>query len=528
MFTYRKSNYINSDEIFRQRLLYNLILGINKQPNSVLEKKMAVLLNHKSINPIIVEKLKRIDDLNDNLEEKLKTIKVSFDMKFKLHIPKIFKKQQSPEKLPFRSISNTNLQNNSLHKFETILFNNMGEEPYLDYYQFPSYLYLNTQYYLNKVPFINNDWRPLLLKLIELFNFDMYFTRMLFYQDRLIYKGNVYDIKIIPKFDINKLKPIYQIDLKPNHETIAYRNSLQITNNLKIDSNYKDIFKTFPFKDSHYIDNDGIAHYLDISYPKSKHTVFSIYNICNTNELESALTNIIQYENIEDLIALAVHSNDLQLQGIALLALNLKQGPILNVFNYKIRLPFMNDVLRWVKLSCNNKKIILPNINKELVCNVKLLRYVNFIKDIASNSTNRKEISFQCSSYIIPVHMYQSIINLLTTDLERYILLTFIIQQYPQYAYYRFYKLLNPEFNVTKTNIDLNQYNEFVKHTPIILNSIQISDELVEKNDDYYDCDIDNCFELYEPINNQLQELVKTGDTVLNYEQNLAFISLML
>lgn len=558
MFNLRNSEQVSYDELARQQVLYNFIINNNRFPQTKLEFEIAAIVGHKSIDPITVEKLKQLPDLKKELSssttkltvqfiqryyEQIKRIGLLNSMVFQLHVPLNIQKPtescvnvEAVRALTKRSITIRPANNVTLRTFETHMFGNLGKEKYTDQLQFPGYVYINTQRYIKIVPFIENDWRPMLMELIEIFEFDLELTFSLFEQDEITYNNIVYDVRIIPKYDVRRLTTVCNVDnvYDQRMNSINYRNALTINSTTVIDQDHIDIFKIFPFKNSHYINGeDGSIHYMDVPSPTCVQTKYTCGNICNTNELNSILTSVIQYEKFDDLLSLAVHSDDLQIQGIALLALNLMQGPTLELMGFTIKLPYMQDVMSWIKLSCDNTKILLP-ILKVAIEESILIRYITFIQTIATMATNCKQVSFMCSPFIIPACFYQPLLDRLTAPTERFVLTTLLCQNYPNYSYIQYRDRIEASSHFEQNastespHQSLGQlYNDFLKRTPVIMSTEKIYQNLVEPNC-YYDCSIENCPELYEPVDPQLKELIATGKTTLTYEQNVAYVALLI
>lgn len=121
--------------------------------------------------------------------------------------------------------------------------------------------------------------------------------------------------------------------------------------------------------------------------------------------------------------------------------------------------------------------------------------------------------------------------SLLTNDAEKYVFFTLVLQEYRIETFYAARKKLKPQFG--KSIIDLSKYeqnNRRYTDTLITDRLDTLSEPLLlpsDVNAGVNVCTPYSCSEMYEFVDPQLNELVKTGDTALNSEQLSNLIALM-
>lgn len=406
-----RSEVLQEKQFQRQKRLLKIILSKSAPLSNAFDYKIAAILHHPLINPITVAKLAAADNLDlEKLEEPLSAqtksaikdalqkITVNNSMRFQLFVPRNFKINNDENRiLSFKGIGLINEEqlNTSLDNFEAIYFENFVSERYLFEENFPFYVYLNTKFYMEKVPSIPNDWRPLLLELIEALDFNNYFVKLLFYHDFCTVHEVLYSTKCIPKYDVFNLKPAVfkTAALEKKNASISFWNNLKINSETSnVPPEHLDIFKIFPFKDGYFISADGRFHYLDVFRPDNQRAKLLMSEVCNSANINASIYNVAKTESVEDLLACAIYAENLQVQAIALLALNISSGPILSVQQHKIELPFTTDVFSWVKFVCTNKKLLFPP--KDLKPFQK--DYLELIQHISRTVSTKTQAAFAC------------------------------------------------------------------------------------------------------------------------------------
>lgn len=541
---------LTPDELYRQNKIWKFINDCNKPINSLFDSKIVSILNNSNkLNPI------KIGQIYNNLPKLLNDFK--FDNKLTMHeknnildilnnssindlnyfsLPKKIKisNHVSTPKIENEfEFQTSNLSDSSIYKFENLLFDNKIILSYNNGESFSNYLYKNLLNYfdVSKIEDLQEnfeDWRIKLIKLIELFKFNNFIIKSLFYFDTVKFNDEVLDVSFIPKYDVNTLNSEYiTMNDDFNLQNVKYYDTFDVKNTKIIPSQYRILFKTFPFKNSYYINyKTGQIKHIDFPKYKNESTKFYISEICNINNINYALFSISKLISKRELMSFIIHASNLKHQGLALLVLKIKIGNKWYMENlFKIELPFLNNVVGWCKIECNVNKIILPLKNPYTL---RTENYINFIKHIEKVAENKLDVSFLCSSYLIPAYESKAIFDNLVTDCQKYIFCLLLYQEYNTIDLYEFMSNLNPKFNPIE-EFDYNSYEHLMKKSPINISKIIKKNKLLDDGNEMFYCSPLNCMEKYRFVDERLNSLVVDPINVeLSNIEISRFISLLL
>lgn len=568
MFTLRDT-FTTNEEYDRQKIVERIILFDNKTPTTLLEKKAAAINGHKSINPVmqtkIFKNLQYIRNIFDNDESKLindpkvkiqindylKTI--SLEYKDVLSLPKkipIF--AQPPTSIPKYSQQLEIVQCNQVHipDFEELCFKNKTKFRYLPNTNFAVYVYQNLLHYLNlncptELADKEDDpelcWRSKLAMLIRDVNFNESLTKAMFRDDTITFNNQLFDTSYVPKYDVDSLipqKPISYIDDDDDtivdRDYIKYHESLDVMREKFVPTEYINIFLVFPFKNGCYIDPSGQIIYLNLplSPPPKKSARLLIEN-CNMYDIENFIDQNVRLISLDDAIYNAVYAKNIQHQSVALLILRRLVGDVLTLNSLKINIQNELVILSWIRTTCVDKyTIILPPIYKTSSSSSSL--YVSLIKDIAQSAHDKLSAVMLCSRYTLPEVDISNVYQMLTSDAEKYVFFTLLLQEYNIYIYKIARDELSPNFG-RRTNGDLLANYEpsyrLYQDTTITDRLDTLTQPLVlptDVNEAVNICSPYKCGDLYKFTNPQLHALVVDGDVSLDDKQMSAFISLYL
>lgn len=521
----------------------------NKKPTTLFEKKAAAIYGHPSINPIYKTKiLKNLDTILTlfNNETDL------YDKKIKEKIRECIKNTtldindtiELIPKTPILTIQPLEIQSDTVYletypitytnlkEFEYICFGNKLSYRYMDENSFPSYLYLNLLHSLNATDpqqlIGNNKWQAKLAILLKETNLNNYVATAVFYHNTITYNDITYDVSYVPKYDVSNLKPQNIMIGKYRHlKLIDYYYDLDVENTRRIKMENIGIFLTFPFKNGYYIQPNGDLIYLNLYTNKKQSIDLNIDTICYMHDIEFFIDLLSRYIHLDDAINYALYAKNLTHQAIALLIIRRLVGNVLVLGSYEIHLASELTILSWTQLACGNMKLILPN--KYLITDTPI--YVSLINDIAASCFTKKGASILCSSYFIPEVNIHAVYKLLKTDAEKYVFFTLLLQTYIVAPYYYIRNTLKPQFG--RQIINLAKYpkiNREYNDSTIVNRLDSYSEPLLKPTDvnaDVHICPPYKCIDLYEFSNEQLKELVTTGDTILNNNQLASFLSLI-
>jgi hypothetical protein len=587
MFTPR-TTIVENVEVERQKEIQSILLQNNK-PSTVLQKKAASLVNHHSINPIVRSKiLKRfnelletffysndlVDNVNENddiftrIDKHMQSIKTSEIRKFvkstpfeigdELFIPLKPKTIQIAKPLEMKSYMNVMLKTEpismtSLIEFESIMFNNRIRYRYLENTKFPEYLFYNLLYALdvNDIEELegNQSWQARLALLLNACDLNERVAERIFYDDKIEYLGNYYDVSYVPKYDVKNLTPQKALNninvIKEDNDTeklINYYNNLDVRNTSKVPSEFMSIFLVFPFKDGHYIQPNGDIVFINKFKSVRKSAKFVIRNsTCNVGDFETAIDDASRSVTLDEAIYYALYTDNLNELALALMVLRRLIGSILDLNGHKIYLADELALIYWIKFTCSPNQLLLPKYYKSKDSE----KYLQLIRNITQSCCTKLGCAIICSSYYLPEMNYNELYAMLKTNGEKYTFFTLIIQMYPMKIYIRAREnLKNPQFD------SLNTFT----HNPKLFSSKQcydttLSDHLTADSSDdgnnvelirptdindsipynQQKCPPYKCSEYYEFANEQLLELAKTGNyTEPNDVQVANYITLLI
>lgn len=544
-----RTEFATNDELIRQTEVTDVVL-YGKKPTTFIMKKAAAIYGHRNINIIgrakIIQSLDHIltfiatdDDLkNEKNQERIRNYlkSVNIEIGTPILLPKklsIFTLQPEPIP-PFNTIlDTTEVSLVNIGEFEYLCFKNQIRFRYLKDSSFASYLYQNLLNYLNASSsdeLIGNEmWQAQLALFIERTDFNEYAAMQAFYDNEVSYRGIIYDTSFVPKYDVKNLDPQDPINPKTSdNRMINYYYSLNERREHLVPINMIGIFLTFPFKNGHYIRPTGeIIHLKLKTYNTLQSSRITISNLCDMYDIESAIESAARSIPLDDAIYHAVYSKNLKEQSIALLILRRLVGDVLTIGEERITIPSEINVLSWSKKACAKTALAMPIFIED-----KSHRfYLEMIQDIAASCGNKLTAALMCHKYFIPEINISQVYSLLTTDAEKYILFTLILQDYRMDAYYSALKRLDPKFG--KSTIDLSKYgqnNRLYSDTLITDRLDTMSEPLLlpsDINSGVNVCNPYSCLEMYEFTDPQLRELVNTGDTSLDNGQLSNFIALM-
>lgn len=544
-----RTEFATNDELIRQTEVTDVVL-YGKKPTTFIMKKAAAIYGHRNINIIgrakIIQSLDHIltfiatdDDLkNEKNQERIRNYlkSVNIEIGTPILLPKklsIFTLQPEPIP-PFNTIlDTTEVSLVNIGEFEYLCFKNQIRFRYLKDSSFASYLYQNLLNYLNASSsdeLIGNEmWQAQLALFIERTDFNEYAAMQAFYDNEVSYRGIIYDTSFVPKYDVKNLDPQDPINPKTSdNRMINYYYSLNERREHSVPINMIGIFLTFPFKNGHYIRPTGeIIHLKLKTYNTLQSSRITISNLCDMYDIESAIESAARSIPLDDAIYHAVYSKNLKEQSIALLILRRLVGDVLTIGEERITIPSEINVLSWSKKACAKTALAMPIFIED-----KSHRfYLEMIQDIAASCGNKLTAALMCHKYFIPEINISQVYSLLTTDAEKYILFTLILQDYRMDAYYSALKRLDPKFG--KSTIDLSKYgqnNRLYSDTLITDRLDTMSEPLLlpsDINSGVNVCNPYSCLEMYEFTDPQLRELVNTGDTSLDNGQLSNFIALM-
>lgn len=544
-----RTEFATNDELIRQKEVEGVIL-YGKKPTTFIEKKASAIYGHRDINIIAQAKIYQTldyiltfisneDQLTDpKIQERIRNYikSVTLDKDTKILLPKklpILTLQ--PEQIPPYSVmlNTEEISAVNIADFEYLCFKNRIRFRYLKNSSFAMYMYQNILNYLNAASSKelegNNMWQAKLGVLIERTNFSDYFAMQAFYDDAVTYRGVTYDTSFVPNYDVKNIEPQDPINPSTTEiQMINYYYLLDERTTRKVPTEMIGIFLTYPFKNGHYIRPTGEIVYLQLrSYNTLQSSRIAIQNLCTMNDIESAIENAARSIPLGDAIYYAVYSRNLKEQSIALLILRRLVGDILTIGEERINLPSEAVILSWSKTDCSNQTLALP----PKIHNKNYIMYLELIQDIAASCNSKLGAAIMCSAYFIPEMHITEVYQKLTTDAEKYVLFTLILQDYPTNRLYMNLKKLNPTFGGSEIDI-IGKYppgNRLYSDTLVSDRLNALSEPLLlpsDVNAGVNVCTPYSCSELYEFNDPQLRDLVKFGDVELNPEQLSNFIVL--
>lgn len=570
------------DELRRQRIVQRVVLG-KKYPITLLEKKVAAVVRHKSIDVVLATKILKSLDLVINLfhDESdlyetetrnkilsfLDSIPIENDdvLQLPLKLPIFTERDEfatdivlttssSNNVLPLNAITTTTvnfqmepISDVNILDFERLCFGSRTLYKYYADTSFALYVYQNLLYSLkisnvsqllktSATPEVEEDWRKLFALLLYTTNINESVAYNAFYDNTVVYNNQEYDTSYVPKYDVKKLIPITEIEATSTEQyMINYYYNVDLAKTATIPDHNIGIFLTFPFKQGYYVYPNGTVVYANVPKLRKRSVITSIMSICDISDLEAAVDNVARRVTKEDALSYAVHAKNLIHQAIALLTLRRICGNWVDIpsLSIRINLPIEYDILAWTKISCSRTtRVTLPISFRSPTGDSN----VDLVRDIARSCRTKIGACVLCSRYRIPeIDMYY-VFSKLTSDAEFYVFYTLILQEYCNFTYYTARDRLNPVFGKDST-VDMEakyevavrrfvnvEVNDRLRSLTEPLVSIQGS--VADGGTLYRDCSPFKCPKLYEFRNPQLRELVRDENTTLNEPQLAAFVAL--
>lgn len=588
MFQHKPELYYTDDQFTRLERIWGVITTYRKNVtmSTKVELKAAAIWNHIAINPFIRAKItKHINHIINNIihsdldltkpeklseiVELLRSTEIEPNDVILLNNNEVIIPNQyifAPKLHTTYEVEQINDDFSTIHKFELMLFGGFAKHPYTTDMSFSTYLLKNILYKLNASSItqlkFNNDVLAKIAILVALeFGYDDIATKLAFKFQIVKYKDVEYNTSFIPKFyDVDKIRPSSVIggvidndDLKFTHKLIIdQRNGLQYYNDMDpktlpfVPKANLRIFKIFPFKAGHYINPEtGNVMFLNKKPLNPNHLLNRLisYVPCNEKIIQQWAADFAEIFTLPELISFTVNSSDIKTQAFGLLALRIKYGIYIKIDtpNLIITLRNAHDILSWLHLQCydtasnvthGDDMVLLPHSQKSPTFSKPY--YEELIRDIAASAITKLNATLICSSYTIPELYLYDVHKNLNSDAEKYVFLTLLCQKYPRLLYMSVRDdKLNPIFGSENINV-LEKYEPNLQ-TSKIYNENTIQKDLENYKTDIlrpFDlgtvtCPIYKCLDQYEFTNPKLNELVMTGDTTLNEEELISFITLM-
>lgn len=542
-----------NDELSRQSAIVNVVL-YGQEPTTYMTKKAAAICGHPSINIVAQAKIQKsldhildiIDDDCDLADPKtierlrthLKAQRLGIGAHFVLPKKQSFILQQNigsnaeASALPSSPANEVQFETAvaskvNIGEFEALCFENNTIFRYLRDGLFSTYMYQNLMYYLNATStqeLVGNEtWQAHLALFISQVDFCEHATMQAFYKDSVMYLGIKYDTSFVPSYDVRSLEPQEPIDGQTSDgRMLKYYNDLDEKQTTTVPSNMIGIFLVFPFKNGHHIRPSGkIVHLRLKSYTTQKSSQLALVNLCNMYNSESGLESTANTMPLDDAIYHAVYAPTLKEQAIALLILRRLVGDTLHIGEERIALPTEMNVLSWSQITCKTE-------DQQLVLPVKITSehhryYLELVQDIAAASMDKLSAVLKCHRFFIPEMHISEVYEQLTTDAERYVLLTLVLQDYRIDAYHTARAKLRPVFVAPgSSTVDLEKYAG---------NNRRYTDFWMERGAKTVAlgnvCPPHSCIDLYRFADPSLQKLAVSGDVTLDREQMASFIALM-
>lgn len=572
----------NVDELDRQYFIYSNFFKeySRRAPRNLFESKViAVMPNDDRVNWEIQARVtKHLDhilnfvNLNDITEKTLDKLKAFLIKNNTINAGDIVKLPakkpilvSAPEFIPtYHYEITTCIQAlTNLLDFETIYFNNKTLFRYYENTSFASYLYLNLIYSLNLqnvdeealIEYDDGSWKMKLLLLLKHIRLDNLATMQIFYKDKIEFEGIMYDCSFVPKYDVRNLPKIKSTLYNINNQAyISFFEQFDPSKSKFVPPQFISIFLTFPFKNGYYMDNMGKIHYLnyDSSYSKKRTVQFVLGSICNTDDLETVVESVARQLSLHDAIAAAVYAENLFEAARSLLILRRLIGDVVNIKTHHIQLPAENSILNWTSINCHysatkkcinnasSTSFILPNSSGEGF--KETYKFVHLIKAIAMNCCSKLGASIMCASYKLPELALSDIYASLDSHAEKFVFFTILLQDYNYEMYRNVRDCLSPKFGCSKNfEIDNDNDNEDDDTGKYQMDSFK-NFTVFEKLDLYTErfikpnelirnitCSYQDCLYLYEFENEQLNELVATGNVEFQTSRQIAnFLTVLL
>lgn len=540
-----RDNYLNdSNQIARQISIYKCLVKKPETYNNVFVKKVMAILQPLNINYITVAKILNNFDLfskiNENLtiEEKqqynnilknidIKTLKEFFIPHRSLSIAK---KSKDLTIIQSKSYDLSDVPKTNLFQFEKLVFDNKVIYPLSLADNFSDYIYSNLLHSLESTQKKEKSWQTKFLEMIQKWGkCKLILIKDAFEKDSITFNGNKYDVSFVPKFNLNLLIPYEKVFIESDDEIAQnkeYRNNLDVKHTKIINRKYLDIFVIFPFKDQHFVSNDGKIYFIEKVITQNDDLISKINQICVCIEFEQLLRESIHSISFDELISFVLTENSLKLQGIGLLLLREMCGDNLMLNDHIIKLPYLFDILKYTSFPCSKTQILLYKNPNEHLSDSLFESCIKLIKDITYSSSTAFDVSLLSSDFFIPASYIEKIFCFLKNNEEKYVFLTLVLQRYNNF-----------NFSQYRNNLQVNFHHaiqEFVKveHTPMIQNINNIVYENRVLNllpaSLCYDWFPDSSVSFYQFNNEQLNDLVEKNETIFTKPQMAIFFTLLL
>lgn len=500
--------------------------------------------------------------------------------------PPVFAMVPNPAPIRHRAIETTACRSPhaSLFDFETLAFNNRTIHRYYTDTDFAAYLYQNLLFSLDAsdVSQLANDrsWQARLAVLLWRTKLNQLCAFAAFYENRVTCDGVEHDTSFVPYYDVKAIMPLSRNrsvcgdelkrkwigdedtndGMRENSETsdgydresvLYYHRDFDPSSTAKVPLRHMGLFMVFPFKAGYYIRPDGRPVFLNVKPYRRESVRLLMERVCGMDSLESIVDSLSRQFDCDDALSYAVHSRDLVRLGVALLVLRRMVGDKLSIGSFTIQLPTEMNVLEWNHTWCHVAATVLPRGVSEGFCVEKQLR---IITDIADRASSKLDISLLCSPFRLIECQLEPIYRRLTTDAQRYAFYTLLMQDYPNAMYWRARKRLKPSF-VTPSNAKGTNDDGSVFGAPLQKHLLTLTTKYAPNCRPYVDSVVtdrmntyaeplirptdvsgpveSHCHQLssperYEFVNEQLNSLVSTGNTILTPQQFAAYVSMYL
>lgn len=152
-------------------------------------------------------------------------------------------------------------------------------------------------------------------------------------------------------------------------DAFEFRNNLNPKHTFKIPNKFRSIFRTFPFINRHYVKpKSGKLMYIDRGVIKFLSIDWIIRSVIRAKNFTQAIYEAANILDTEELFTYAISERSLETQGFALLVLRAQRGEYLQIDEYSqpIRLPYLNEVLFWLKIYCQTFSEVITVMTDEI------------------------------------------------------------------------------------------------------------------------------------------------------------------
>lgn len=595
----------------RQKVIWSVIHGgpvigaaAASSADGRLKKLAAAVYGHRQIEPVVrLKVLKSLDEVEPLLRRSADPVgretkdrvfallaRVSVDLNDVVVLPvRLPVLPYSPKppytydfKLPTRLDAGV-----TLIDFERLAFDNRVIYQYYEGVTFATYFYQNAVYMSGDD---GRRWQSRLAALVKHTGFADRVATGSFYEDTVTHMGVAYDTSFVPDFDVRALVPLTRrigCEIAPRRtgctdaacarhvgsavatqeEALAYRAALDVRRVDRVPSEFASLFLAFPFLDGHYVRPDGTVKFLDVAPPRRTSVTATVRRVRATAYKEEEVADAARALCLDDVLEYALHADRPEDQGAALLVLRQMIGDSISVNGEKIRLPYRNEVERWIAhrpVDAADVRVLLPYVggggggdgddgNRESAVNTA----VALVRDIADGVRSELAATFVCSSFHCMENHFLDVYDALRTDAERYVFFTLVLQQYSVNAYREYRDGLRPKFEsgedkkydddddddrcvLSSLESKYRKYSRPYKDATVLDRLDSFTERLVCPTDlsssssstsptrrhPWTACDPDANMETYEFVDRQLATLAATGDVELTPYQTASYITL--